>query len=136
MEALAALAQCYMKQNDDEAAMKKLTEYQALTTQDNNAKETDALIGQKADAEKHLANLYWKKGEKDKALKYFTDFFQDAKADKLAKGRKVLNEARIACGLAKGTMNIDAHIKNILKSREGDGIFDLVEQRHKNDKAK
>lgn len=130
MEAYAALAQCYMKLNDDDQAMSYLTLYQKMTTNDQG--KSEMLIGQKADAEKQVANLLWKKGDKAGALNYFQQFFNDAKADKLAKGRRVLDSARIAYGLAKGSSTMDQYIDMVLNSREN--IYDLVEWKYSKDK--
>lgn len=64
------------------------------------------MLNMKADAERHLANLYWKKGDRDNALKNYKAFFQDAKNDKVNKDRRLVDNARISLGLARGTHNI------------------------------
>ena len=131
MEAFAALAQCYMKLNDDAQAMSYLTQYQKLTQNEQNKSDT-SMHGQKADAEKHMANLYWKKGDKVGALEFFNQFFDNAKADKQAKGRRVLDSARIGVGLAKGTTKMDQYIEMVTNSREN--IYDLVAWKYQKDK--
>jgi hypothetical protein len=68
------------------------------------------MLNMKADAERHLANLYWKKGDRENALKNYKAFFQDAKNDKVNKDRRLVDNARISLGLARGTHNMgNAH---------------------------
>jgi len=119
-----------MKLNDDASAMNYLNLYQKMTTQQQSNQET--MLSQKADAEKHMANLLWKKGERTNAIRYFNDFFNDAKADKHSTGRRVLDTARIANGLAKGTSSIDSYIEAILSSK--DDACSLVEWKQPKDK--
>lgn len=134
MEAQAALAQCYMKLGKDDEAMELLSEYQKTTTvgAPGDQGKGDAYLGQKANAEKQLGYLYWKKADRTKSLKFLQDFFNDAKADKAANARRVLDTARIAIGLAKGTNTIENYIETIQNSREN--IYDLVEFKYQKDK--
>lgn len=126
MEAHADLAQCYMAVNNIDEAMSHIKTYQRLTETQG---KTD-MLNMKADAERHLANLYWKKGDRENALKNYKAFFQDAKNDKVNKDRKLVDNARISLGLARGTHNMgkglsrrciltepDAHFEEILKSK-------------------
>lgn len=83
--------------------MKHVKQYQRLTESKSSGGEK---LNMKADAERHLANLHWKKGDKEKALKNYKNFFQDAKNDKDNKDRKLVDHARIANGLALGTYNM------------------------------
>lgn len=131
MEAFAALAQCYMKMDDDGEAMKYLEDYQNLTSEDKG-KNDAALFGQKADAQKHMANLLWKKGDRAGAIDKFRQFFEDAKMDKNDKNRKVLDTARIAQALAKGTNSMDQYIEMVSNSREN--IYDLVAWKYQKDR--
>jgi tetratricopeptide (TPR) repeat protein len=101
MEAHADLAQCYMAINDIDQAMMHIKTYQRLT----ESNKTD-MLNMKADAERHLANLYWKKGDRENALKNYKAFFQDAKNDKVNKDRHLVDNARISLGLARGTHNM------------------------------
>ena len=102
MEAHAALAECYMAIEDTDSAMEHVKAYQKLT--ENHGK--NELLNMKADAERHLANLFWKKGDHDNALKNYKSFFQDAKNDKSKKDRRLVDNARISLGLARGTHSI------------------------------
>jgi hypothetical protein len=71
MEAHADLTQCYMAINDIDNAMFHVKAYQRLTeTQGKND-----ILNMKADAERHLANIYWKKGDFENALKNYKAFF-------------------------------------------------------------
>ena len=71
MEAHAALAECYMAIEDTDSAMDHVKAYQKLT--ENHGK--NELLNMKADAERHLANLFWKKGDHENALKNYKSFF-------------------------------------------------------------
>ena len=89
--------------NDNDTAMHHVKAYQKLT--DAHGGKND-MLNMKADAERHLANLYWKKGDRENALKNYKAFFHDAKNDKVSKDRRLVDNARISLGLARGTHNI------------------------------
>ena len=131
MEAFAALAQCYMKMDDNSEAFNYLDQYQSLTS-DEKGKNDHGMWGQKADAQKHMANLLWKKGDRAGAIDKFKQFFEDAKMDKNDKNRKVLDTARIAQALAKGTHSMDTYIETVSNSREN--IYELVALKYQKDK--
>lgn len=121
MEALATLSECYMGKDETEEAMKYVSEYQKMTEGQLNKD----LLYMKADSEKHLANLLWKKGEYERALQNYSSFFLDARKDKSRKDSHLVNNARISYGLAKGTYNIENHISRILKSKND--LFPLID---------
>lgn len=113
--------------NDIDNALEHVKTYQKLT--ENHGKSD--LLNMKADAERHFANLYWKKGDRESALKNFKLFFNDAKNDKNKKDRRLVDSARISLGLAKGThtigiclIDLESHIEKILESKND--IYGLI----------
>lgn len=131
MEARAALAQCYMKLGRDSEAMELLSQYSNLNPQDQPTNK-DSFHGQKANALQQLAYLHWKNGNRQNTLKFLTSFSNEAKNGISTYGRKLFDHARIAEGLAKGTIAIESHVEMVLNSREN--IYDLVEWKNLKDK--
>ena len=111
MDAHASLAQCYMKINDIESAQKHLEQYFEIAKQSGSSNKNS--FNAQADAAHHLADLQWKKGNVQEALKWYKTFFENAKNEKERKSRVQIDNARIALGLAKGTHEIGKIFSNI-----------------------
>lgn len=71
MKAVAALAECYMGIDDTDTAMKYVDSYQKMT----EGQGSNDLLYMRADSERHLANLFWKRGDYENALRNYKSFF-------------------------------------------------------------
>ena len=101
MKAHAALAQCYIKIGDINNAQMHYEEYFNITNLSENKTQNS-----KADAAHNLGDLQWKKGNYQEGLRWYKLYFESAKAEKVERNRKLIDNARIALALAKGTHEI------------------------------
>ena len=130
MDAHASLAQCYTKINDIENAQKHLEQYF-----DKSKTSVNRASNAHADAAHHLADLWWKKKNIEGAQKYYKLYFESARTVKENehKDRRLIDNARIALGLAKGTTDIDNYMEMITDSK--DTIQPLLDWKMKKEKS-
>lgn len=76
--------------------------------------------------------MQWKKGNYQEGLRWYKLYFESAKAEKVERNRKLIDNARIALALAKGTHEIETFIDIITDSK--DNIQPLIEWKLKKEK--